>query len=267
MSTFAPVTLGKTLASQDLGGFILTDTVHEPSVALSSHAHEHAAVSIVVRGLNRQTFRGGEIVCGPGTVLLEPAGQEHSTVYGAAPTRTFILEMRPDHRPTPGKELQRTYRTAHSAGLQTAMERLAAECVSPGSLDAGYAHALAIDVAAELACHAAVTGEAALARLVRDYVYEYFASGVRLDDLALLTGRHPTHLCRAFRCTYGVAIGDFIRSVQVRHALRALSLRSDTLTEIALGTGFSDQSHFGRVFRAHTGLTPGAYRRLARKQR
>lgn len=33
---------------------------------------------------------------------------------------------------------------------------------------------------------------------------------------------------------------------------------------IALETGFSDQSHFTRVFSAHVGLSPGVWRRLRR---
>jgi AraC family transcriptional regulator len=36
------------------------------------------------------------------------------------------------------------------------------------------------------------------------------------------------------------------------------------LAEIALATGFSDQSHFSRRFRDHLGTTPSAFRRAQR---
>ncbi|MEZ0130207.1 helix-turn-helix domain-containing protein [Flavobacterium sp. LBUM151] len=38
-----------------------------------------------------------------------------------------------------------------------------------------------------------------------------------------------------------------------------------TLTEIAYMTGFSDQSHFTRIFKLHTGKNPSSYRKNALK--
>jgi len=32
---------------------------------------------------------------------------------------------------------------------------------------------------------------------------------------------------------------------------------------VALRLGFADQAHFQRVFKAHTGVTPGSFRRVA----
>ncbi|MBV9778588.1 MAG: helix-turn-helix domain-containing protein [Acidobacteriaceae bacterium] len=44
------------------------------------------------------------------------------------------------------------------------------------------------------------------------------------------------------------------------HALEALTNTRKSLAEIASESGFSDQSHFGRVIKAHTGLTPRRFR-------
>jgi AraC family transcriptional regulator len=40
-----------------------------------------------------------------------------------------------------------------------------------------------------------------------------------------------------------------------------LADRRNSLAEVALDTGFSEQSHFTRAFRAATGVSPGAWRR------
>ena len=42
--------------------------------------------------------------------------------------------------------------------------------------------------------------------------------------------------------------------------LRGPALADRTVTEIALSWGFNNASHFSRVFRAHVGMTPGAWR-------
>jgi len=39
--------------------------------------------------------------------------------------------------------------------------------------------------------------------------------------------------------------------------------RGRALADVALATGFADQAHFTRVFRAGVGLSPGQYRLLA----
>jgi AraC-like DNA-binding protein len=43
-------------------------------------------------------------------------------------------------------------------------------------------------------------------------------------------------------------------------ASRALVYTRQSLAEVALGCGFSDQSHFTREFRRHFGRTPREYR-------
>ncbi len=45
--------------------------------------------------------------------------------------------------------------------------------------------------------------------------------------------------------------------------LRAPALAERTVTEIALSWGFNNASHFSRIFRAHAGMTPGAWRSTA----
>jgi AraC-like DNA-binding protein len=43
---------------------------------------------------------------------------------------------------------------------------------------------------------------------------------------------------------------------------KRISASSDSLNEIAHAAGFTDQSHFARTFKTHTGLTPGEYRKF-----
>jgi AraC family transcriptional regulator len=48
---------------------------------------------------------------------------------------------------------------------------------------------------------------------------------------------------------------------RIESAKRLLANHGISLAEIALDTGFSEQSHFSRAFRASTGISPGAWRR------
>lgn len=53
-----------------------------------------------------------------------------------------------------------------------------------------------------------------------------------------------------------------MQQLRVDHAVKRLADREVTLASLALECGFSDQSHFNRVFRKLTGMTPGEFRTL-----
>ncbi|PBB09044.1 AraC family transcriptional regulator [Kocuria sp. WRN011] len=83
-------------------------------------------------------------------------------------------------------------------------------------------------------------------------------SNPALDDLAKLVGMTKYQLVRAVRRTTGLsplAWRQNARITQGRHKLR----EGLPITETAHDLGFTDQSHFHRVFRAHVAASPGTY--------
>jgi AraC-like DNA-binding protein len=65
---------------------------------------------------------------------------------------------------------------------------------------------------------------------------------------------------RRFRAAFHVTPQRFLRRLRLRIASRSLIDTNDSLASIAIGCGFSDQSHFSREFRRHFGRTPRDYR-------
>jgi AraC-like DNA-binding protein len=99
----------------------------------------------------------------------------------------------------------------------------------------------------------------------REYLEAHYAAEVRLADLARLTGLTPYHLNRVFRRTLGLPPHAFQTQVRILHAARLLRLGRPPAM-VAAETGFADQSHFTRRFRATVGVTPGAYRQRKNRQ-
>jgi AraC family transcriptional regulator len=83
-------------------------------------------------------------------------------------------------------------------------------------------------------------------------------------DLAAEAGVHPVYLARVFRRHHRCTIAQYVRRRRLERALHELSTSRRSLAEIAIDTGFADQAHFSRAFKAHAGLTPGQFRKLAR---
>jgi AraC-like DNA-binding protein len=57
-----------------------------------------------------------------------------------------------------------------------------------------------------------------------------------------------------------VTIGEYVRRLRVEAAALRLAASNESISAIAHGTGFSDQSHLTRVFKQRMGVTPGRYR-------
>jgi AraC family transcriptional regulator len=63
-----------------------------------------------------------------------------------------------------------------------------------------------------------------------------------------------------FRAYYGCSIGEFVRRRRIDFACEQIRAGERSLLDIALEAGFVSQSHFSRVFRTATGMTPREYR-------
>lgn len=78
---------------------------------------------------------------------------------------------------------------------------------------------------------------------------------------------HPAYLSREFAKYFDdLSFGEYIRKLRIEKAIELLKNPNHTLAQIAYLTGFSDQSHFTRVFKKHTGKSPSFYRKNISKK-
>jgi AraC family transcriptional regulator len=87
---------------------------------------------------------------------------------------------------------------------------------------------------------------------------------IAIADLSRFLGVHRTHLTRTFLRIHGCTPAEFSRLHRLRKAAELLSTTRTPIAEIALASGFTDQSHFTKHFRRTWSITPGEFRRLAR---
>jgi AraC family transcriptional regulator len=94
----------------------------------------------------------------------------------------------------------------------------------------------------------------------RDILDARFQKPVALRAIAREAGVHPVYFASTFRRFYGCSVGEYLRRVRFERSCRMLKEPEMPLAEIALATGFADQSHFTRTLRRFTGMTPTQYR-------
>jgi AraC-like DNA-binding protein len=91
-----------------------------------------------------------------------------------------------------------------------------------------------------------------------DYLRHHFAEKIGLDELALAAGLSKFHFLRLFAATLGTTPHRYQMLLRIARA-RSLLRTNAQLAEVALHTGFFDQSHFTRCFHEIVGVTPGRY--------
>ena len=89
----------------------------------------------------------------------------------------------------------------------------------------------------------------------------YETGPLNLDYLSKTLDVHPVHLSRAAPKYLSTSLGSYIRLQKLKQALPLLLNPSISLTEIAYQVGFSDQSHFNRVFKSYFKCNPREYRK------
>jgi AraC family transcriptional regulator len=98
-------------------------------------------------------------------------------------------------------------------------------------------------------------------RVAMEAMLDDIARGFEVAEVATKCRMSVAHFRRAFRSHTGQTPYRWLTHRRVESARDLLKIRSVPLSEIALRCGFSDQSHFTRVFAQLMGSTPGAWRR------
>ena len=95
---------------------------------------------------------------------------------------------------------------------------------------------------------------------VMDHVRGNLDESLRLSDLAAATGLSTYQISQRMEGLLGLSPKQYINRCRIDRACHLLEASDDSLSEIALSCGFSDQSSFTRQFGRIVGMTPGRYR-------
>ena len=90
-----------------------------------------------------------------------------------------------------------------------------------------------------------------------NYLENNFFKNITLEDMALVLGITPQHLCRLFKSTYNMRPFEYLSMLKIRKAKELLlSSPNVTVKQVALETGYSSTSYFCSVFKEYEGRTP-----------
>ncbi len=102
-------------------------------------------------------------------------------------------------------------------------------------------------------------------RRATEYIADHLADTVLLKDLSAQTGLSPSRFGRAFKLSMGISPHRWQMNLRILEAQEMLREGTRSQADVALATGFAEQSHFSRAFKEVVGVPPGAWQRAHRQ--
>ncbi|UTG62145.1 chromate resistance protein [Elizabethkingia anophelis] len=97
---------------------------------------------------------------------------------------------------------------------------------------------------------------------LKEMIQDQIDTNLSQKELSKELDINPSYLSRIFSKYFeNMSFGEYIRKQRIEKAKELMHSPSYSLTEIALLSGFSDQSHFARIFKKETGISPSEFRK------
>ena len=257
---------GPVLHQRIRNGITLAEWRYDRAGRLPADAHDLAFIYLVLDGHYSGTFKHRTAALKPFTTIFHLSGATHHDEIGHAGMRIFSVELADewlDRLRECGVVPQSSIALPGSELSRLAM-RLYREYLNPDRCSALAIEGLVLEMLALVS-----RSEKAPERRppewllkVEDLLKSGFRENITIGEVAAQVSVNPAYLSRVFRHFHNQAISDYLHDLRVQFACQQLADPDVALSAIATGSGFADQSHFTRVFKQCTGMTPGAFRSM-----
>jgi AraC family transcriptional regulator len=249
--------------------FRIDESLYPPQLKQPQHTHLFASFSFVSSGNYLEKYGQRAQLRQPSTVIFHPPHESHSVDFGSnvrilsvhfsfeklacIREQSVVLDTPMDCRT----------QTVSWLGLRLRQELRRTDAATGLAIEG-----LILEMLAE-ASRSKISSEKFIPQWLKeakDFLHDNFAESVALETVARIADVHPAHLSRVFRAKFGCTVGEYVRRLRVQYACRQILTTETPLSEIASNAGFSDQSHFNRIFKNLFNLTPYEYRKISRSR-
>lgn len=256
----------KFLGKRIFPNLLLQKVAYTQGAQSFTHTHKNARFVFVLQGRFSEIYERKKRDCIPLMTIFRPPEENHSEDYYGKGIVCLSVDIHPHW-------LERlneyTIKLDHSAAFYNSkliplIRKLNSEFENKDDISALAIEALMFETVVELSRaekkSPAKDKSSGWLSNARDYIHAEFDSNVTISEIAAAVNIHPVHLARSFRAFYGCTIAEYIRRLRIDFACAALASSNENLAEIAVNSGFSDQSHFCKIFKRLMNLTPAEYR-------
>jgi len=241
---------------------------HFHGVGFDLHRHDSYAIGRTISGIHCFNYRGKKQYSQPGnTIALFPdelhdgsAGDENGFGYRIVYIEPSIIQEVLGGKPLPyiNDGVSNDHR------LFRALDFL--DKPITGDLDSLEESNIIFEISSALSevsskRRGRVAYDYKAAEIARDMLSESLDQSISIEDLAKITGRSKWSLTRDFRALFGTSPYRYLIMRRI-DKVKELLVRGEALADVALKTGFVDQSHMTNTFKQTVGISPLSWLKL-----
>lgn len=247
---------------------------------LTLHGHDFAEIFWIDAGQGTHRINGAAVPLRTGSLVLmrpsdchgiDPIGHEELKLTNVAFPAETLAELQPRYGSLlswPFAEIGKLPFTRQIEPFQRQRFNQWADELSSSPRERLFLDRFLLNVLAELRREpqeATLAGApswlAAACRAIQSP--EHFCGGV--EEFLRRCGRSREHVARSVQLYFHRSPTDYVNDVRMAYARRQLEMGDQSILDIALECGTPNLSHFYRLFRERTPMTPRAYRLTHRK--
>jgi AraC family transcriptional regulator len=230
--------------------------VHPGPQSIAEHRHDWAYIGLHTLGRYRERYDGGEAEMTGPSAVLHPPGRPHADQVGNEGLETLTVEFDRGWLRARGFDRPLDQSRLWQGGCVGQAARRLAKLVSRPCSETAIAKATSAFL--HIAYRSEDMPTPAWLGHVNHAIRHHASQSTR--ELARALDLNVDYLARAYRATAGEGLHETARRRRVERAAILLRRTDMPLVDVALDSGFCDQSHMNRCFRAVLGRTPVAVR-------
>ncbi|WP_294284382.1 AraC family transcriptional regulator [uncultured Chryseobacterium sp.] len=259
---------GETHFKRSVSSLTLTDTVYTHDF-VDWHYHETPYFTFLLQGGLTEGYKKGRKDFTAGDILFHHWNECH---YNHRPTETargFHLEIDHPFFKEYGlslQNLQGNYEIRNPL-LKILFYRLLAESKSKDLLSEMVIESSVVEIFSVLNNQPMIDEKHTplWVKRIREILNDHDGASLNLTETAHLLNIHPVHLSRSFKTYFHCTLGEYVRRIRIGKAVSEVLKGNQPLTAIAHDCGFTDQSHFIRMFKTYLGMNPSSYKKLQKQ--
>lgn len=254
----------------------MQSVIRQAPLESDTHHHAHDFHQIVITLCGSAEFEieglGGHVNAFSGCIV--PANHEHY-YSGNGYNRQLILDLPADAPALTGehRELVALFDAPRFFALDTSLRHYLAfiesELTLGSAAPSGQQERIAATLLGALKARLGSTPGAAPGRLDLDqlnrYILRHLAEELRVADLARVACLSEAHFSERFRAQTGLSPWQYVKRQRLSAARQLIATSRLPLTDIALQTGFANQSALSHAFRRSFGVSPRSLRQAERQ--
>jgi len=244
-------------------GLVISHNQYPVNSTFNWHSHENPHFTFILRGKSVEKRKNGTIHCLPGTLLFYPPHEPHCNEKYQHGCKSLSLEIEEHWLKKYDLEIRDIGggSVVDLAIVKANFSRLVMELKLNDPYSKLNIEGLLLQSIATIKRKDTSSGKRPFwIEQVKEVLHEHLVDTPSLTEIGKIVNIHPVTISKEFPKYFHCTIGDYIRNLRIEKSMSLLGRKSLALDDIAFQCGFYDTSHFTKVFRKNTGLTPTQYR-------